>query len=271
MEDVRGKYVSPAIGELAFNCPHCGALAKQFWFTVHAEQLDTAEKPHIQTAATLDEPKRTEIGPDEREMLKMLVRRAEQMATGRPFFEGTQKLTRRVVHNVSISRCFNCNALCLWIYDQLFWPRRPAGPPPSLDLPADVRRDYEEASAILDASPRGAAALLRLAVQKLCKELGEKGENINNDIASLVRKGLNQRVQMALDVVRVIGNDAVHPGQIDLRDDRQTAETLFGLVNLVCEKMITEPKHVDEMYAKLPESKRKQIEKRDTPNKGSSS
>ena len=62
----------------------------------------------------------------------------------------------------------------------------------------DVRRDYEEASAILDASPRGAAALLRLAIEKLCKELGENGRDLNADIASLVRKGLDPRVQKAL-------------------------------------------------------------------------
>jgi acetyl/propionyl-CoA carboxylase alpha subunit len=74
-------------------------------------------------------------------------------------------------------------------------------------------------------------------------------------------------VQKALDVVRVIGNNAVHPGQIDLRDDRRTAETLFGLVNLICEKMITEPKHVEAVYEKLPESARHAIEKRDTPKK----
>jgi hypothetical protein len=65
-------------------------------------------------------------------------------------------------------------------------------------------------------------------------------------------------------VVRVIGNNAVHPGQIDLRDDRTTAETLFGLVNLICEKMITEPKHVEAVYERLPESDRKAIEQRDT-------
>ena len=128
----------------------------------------------------------------------------------------------------------------------------------------DVRRDYEEAGTILDASPRGAAALLRLAVEKLCKGLGEPGRDLNADIASLVAKGLDQRVQQALDVVRVIGNNSVRPGQIDLRDDRATAETLFGLVNLICEKMITEPKHVDELYTKLPEAARQAIEKRDT-------
>jgi hypothetical protein len=106
-----------------------------------------------------------------------------------------------------------------------------------------------------------------LAIQKLCKELGESGQNINDDIASLVRKGLNPRVQKALDVVRVIGNNAVHPGQVDLRDDRKTAETLFGLVNLICEKMITEPKHVEAVYETLPEGARKAIEERDAPKK----
>jgi hypothetical protein len=117
----------------------------------------------------------------------------------------------------------------------------------------------------MEASPRGAAALLRLAIQKLCKELGESGPNLNDDIASLVRKGLDPRVQMALDAVRVIRNQAVHPGQIELRDDRTTAEALFDLVNLICEKMITEPRHVEAVYKKLPENARKAIEKRDTP------
>jgi hypothetical protein len=73
---------------------------------------------------------------------------------------------------------------------------------------------------------------------------------------------------MALDAVRVIGNNAAaHPGKLDLRDDRPTAETLFDLVNLICEKMISEPKHVKAVYEKLPQSAREAIEKRDTPKK----
>ena len=113
-------------------------------------------------------------------------------------------------------------------------------------------------------SPRGAAALLRLAIQKMCKELGEAGENLNNDIASLVKKGLPPKVQQALDTVRVIGNNAVHPGQIDLRDDVEIANQLFGLLNLIAEVMITQPKHVESLYTSVvPESVRKAIKKRD--------
>ncbi|MBK5412085.1 DUF4145 domain-containing protein [Pseudomonas sp. TH34] len=133
------------------------------------------------------------------------------------------------------------------------------------DMSEDVRRDYEEASSILNQSPRGAAALLRLAIQKLCKELGQSGENINTDIKALVAAGLDPRVQQALDAVRVIGNSAVHPGIIDIRDDRATAEALFKLLNLIVDKTISEPKHVQEIYDSLPENLLEAIAKRDAP------
>jgi hypothetical protein len=53
MEEVRGKYVSPAIDQLAFTCPHCDALARQFWFSVHADPLKSDEKPVVATAETV--------------------------------------------------------------------------------------------------------------------------------------------------------------------------------------------------------------------------
>jgi hypothetical protein len=138
-------------------------------------------------------------------------------------------------------------------------------PTPNPDLPHDVRADYEEAGKILTLSPRGAAALLRLAIQKLCIKLGEKGENLNDDIANLVQRGLPQKVQKALDSVRVIGNNALHPGQMDLKDDRNTATRLFDLVNIIADVHITQPKKVDAVYSKLPESQRQAIVKRDLP------
>lgn len=112
--------------------------------------------------------------------------------------------------------------------------------------------------------------MLRLAIQKLCFELGGKGKKIDDDIGSLVRKGLSPGVQQALDAVRVIGNEAVHPGTLDLRDDSDTAGRLFDLVNIITEQMISNPKHVKELYDKLPEFKRKAIEERDAKAKGGS-
>ena len=105
--------------------------------------------------------------------------------------------------------------------------------------------------------------MLRLAIQKLCLELGQKGKNINEDIAALVKNGLDVKVQQALDIVRVIGNSAVHPGQIDIRDDLATAETLFKLVNLIVEKTISEPRQIAELYGSLPANALTAIEKRD--------
>ena len=98
---------------------------------------------------------------------------------------------------------------------------------------------------------------------RFCKELGQSGTNINNDIQKLVEAGLDEKIQKALDSVRVIGNNAVHPGEINLRDDRATAETLFKLLNLIADKMISEPKQVDEVYNSLPQSARDKIKKRD--------
>ena len=145
----------------------------------------------------------------------------------------------------------------------MIYPDEGPAEAPNADMPPDVLSDYMEASIIVSRSPRGAAALLRLAIQKLCKHLGEPGKNINEDIKAMVANGLPKRVQQALDTVRVIGNEAVHPGTIDLNDNRDIALSLFRLVNFICEKMITEEKEVDDIFQSLPEAKRAGIESRD--------
>ncbi len=68
-----------------------------------------------------------------------------------------------------------------------------------------VKADYEEARSILNLSPRGAAVLLRLCVEKLSIHLNAQGSTLDDKIADLVKKGLDDRVQQALDAVGVIG------------------------------------------------------------------
>ena len=166
------------------------------------------------------------------------------------------------IKDIDLAFCTHCSKYSLWHQSRMIYPSCGTAPLPNPDLPDDTKADYEEARSIVSLSPRGASALLRLVIQKLCKHLGEKGENINADIANLVKKGLPLKVQKALDVVRVVGNNAVHPGQIDLKDDVETSEKLFDLINLIVEVMITQPKHVDELYKSLPQSQKEAIRKR---------
>jgi Domain of unknown function (DUF4145) len=137
-------------------------------------------------------------------------------------------------------------------------------PLPHEDMPEDVKADYIEARSICKLSHRGAAALLRLAIQKLCAHLGEKGASINDDIGSLVKKGLPIQIQHALDVVRVTGNNAVHPGELRVEEKPEVVSALFGLVNLIVENRIAEPKRIQSLYDSLPKNALRGIEERDS-------
>jgi hypothetical protein len=154
----------------------------------------------------------------------------------------------------------------MWRRGILIYPDVTAISPPNPDLPDDIKDDYEEARSIASKSPRGAAALLRLCIQKLCKHLGEPGKDLNKDIGSLVEKGLPKRIQKALDAVRVIGNEAVHPGEINLNDNPEIVGSLFQIIDIIVDDRITQPREIDELYNTLPEAKRRGIETRDKNN-----
>ena len=145
----------------------------------------------------------------------------------------------------------------------MIYPLSSIAPLPEDDMPEDSKNDYNEARNIVNQSPRAACALLRLSLQKLMVALGEKGDNLNTDIGNLVKKGLPEGVQQALDCVRVIGNNAVHPAELDLKDDSETAIALFELLNMIVNYMITKPKQVNALYNKLPKGAKDAIAQRD--------
>lgn len=135
---------------------------------------------------------------------------------------------------------------------------------PEEDMPDDVKYDFEEAKLVFNKSPKAAAALLRLALQKLCVHLGEPGKNINTDIKSLVAKGvLSAGITKAADTVRIVGNNAVHPGEMNDEDIDLIAEKMFDLLNFIVKKTITEPKELDDLYSITPENSRKGVDVRD--------
>lgn len=164
----------------------------------------------------------------------------------------------------SVSTCIACGNPHFWIDDKMVMPVSSGVPMPNEDMPDEVRELYLEAREVLPYSAKASIALLRLALQHLCKELGGEGKNINNDISKLVKEGLSVKVQKALDSIRVIGNNAVHPGTIDLDDNPDIAPLLFELLNVIVNEMITQPKQIDELYLRLPQRALDAISKRDS-------
>ena len=144
------------------------------------------------------------------------------------------------------------------------WPITLTGPLPNEDLGEDIVPLYNEARAVASQSPRSAAALLRLCTEMLVQRLCEESNiRLNDGIAQLAQRGLPQQIQQALDTLRVIGNSAVHPGQLDLADDRETVERLFEILNLIANARITLPRTVRDFYDTLPAGQRQAIEARD--------
>ena len=131
----------PEVGKDAFHCPSCGAYAHQTWYRTQILRLD-------------DET--TELVPDDQ---------AEN-----PTLQALSNLTRVltpatvVSSQLRVSHCERCAELGIWMHERLLWPHGGSAPPPNVDLPEHVQDDYREAAAIAHDSPRGAAALLRLAV-----------------------------------------------------------------------------------------------------------
>lgn len=164
---------------------------------------------------------------------------------------------------LNASECLHCAGYTLWYGGKILLPAQAPVELAHSDLPDDCKADFEEAREVFSKSPRSSAALLRLCIQKLMPHLGESGKNINDDIGSLVSKGLPVLVQKALDFCRVVGNNAVHPGELNINDTPEVAQSLFQMINFIVEDRITKPKEIDNLYAQLPESSRAAIEKRD--------
>ncbi|HDS1748099.1 DUF4145 domain-containing protein [Pseudomonas sp. M2] len=173
--------------------------------------------------------------------------------------------------NWVVCACQHCKGESIWRKSgnvgkgTLAYPKTLIAPPVHEDLPPSCLADFEEARLICGVSHRGAAALLRLCLQKLLGEIGGKGEHIDTDIKTLVQGGLDPHIQQALDVIRVTGNNAVHPLDMSPEDLRDYVPVMFDMISLIVEERIARPRKIAERFAGLPEKARQAIEKRDRP------
>lgn len=211
------KYTKPCFKGAAFNCPHCGVYSRMEWDG---------------------------------------------------FYNGYNNRIKQVEgYFFSESTYYHCERSVIWYLKdenpKIFFPREVAIPPEE-NMPGNVKEIYEEASLVLSDSPRAACALLRLALQELMKYLKEniqiynglKNRNINEDIEEIINIGnfyqdQKEMLEKAMNSVRLIGNKASHPSELDINDNPEIANTLFEMINFIVGEIITKPKEREERLNKL--------------------
>lgn len=235
-----------------FSCPHCGVYAQHNWF----QQYMYSEIVHniIQNTYYGHRPNIADFA--QKYLENFIILSGQSLRKNLPAY---------VHSDLAVSTCMNCKNPSIWIKQNMVYPDLCIVDSPNKDLNQEIQDLYNEASKIFLKSPKGSTAILRLALQKFMIQVGMPRENINNDIRQLVANGLNVKIQQALDSLRVVGNNAVHPGQIDLDDNADIAFKLFKLLNFICDELITKPKDLSAFYNEVvPESTRDHISRVDS-------
>jgi hypothetical protein len=168
---------------------------------------------------------------------------------------------------LTVSKCRHCYELSIWIKESLVYPAQITVEDPNDDMPDEVKKLYRESAQVLSISPRAAAALLRLGLQILLGAVGGDGKNINDDIKKIVALGVEPETQRALDILRVFGNNGTHPGKIKLDEDPGLVHKMYGLMNYITDRLITQKNQINELFEGLPEGIKDQIKLRDSKNK----
>ena len=143
----------------SFRCPHCKISAHQRWqedlslinlfMTVYCEDLFHSCRPGLASY---------------------------QESAIRKFLDALKELYisdmysnnhLNIRHGLSTSKCDHCGKYSVWVEEELIYPRTLWMPEPAEDMPDKVKQIYNEAREIEQASPRAAAALLRVALEEL--------------------------------------------------------------------------------------------------------
>lgn len=183
-------------------------------------------------------------------------------------YKGSDYIPQLRGYSFSVARCTSCGEVSIWNFNKMIDPNISNAPMAHIDMPQDIKSLYNEAKDIVNKSSKGACALLRLGLQNFCDLLVPGNKNINDKIAKLVENGLSPQLQQAFDLVRIVGNNAVHPGEINIDDNPDIALKLFELINFITDEMITKPNAIAQFYNNtMPQSSKDAIAKRDNKTK----
>lgn len=117
---------------------------------------------------------------------------------------------------------------------------------PNADMLDQEKDLFNQAKNIFDHSPKSAGALLRVVLESILKrkfnikeEKTYLGEILNKPD---VKEKLGEFILSICNACRLIGNDASHSGLLTYKnDDKEKVELFFKLINMITDKLITQP------------------------------
>jgi hypothetical protein len=243
------------LGAASFSCPHCNAVTHQDWYSLFLNP-ENATDVVVLTLEALMLAKGNETD--------QFLQRLKDNVLAYEYQEHPRNLKVKLL-NLHVSRCYNCKGFTVWVRDRLVFPARVEEAPNIVEVdfreveedvqesaeqvqhddehgqePAeDVQEfseDFEQAATILNKSPRAAAALIRVCIQKMIPLLKNTGKNLDENISSLVGKGLEVEIRQAMDVLQVIRKNPVQENHIDLRAETAMATRMFESLKEILER-----------------------------------
>ena len=118
-------------------------------------------------------------------------------------------------------------------------------------IPQQIRDDYEEASQIIDKSPKAAATLLRRCLQGMIRDFWGVSEKRLIDEINAIKDKVTPSQWKAIDGLRHIGNIGAHMEKdanliVDVTSDEATK--LLKLIELLLEKWYISRQEEEELY-----------------------
>jgi hypothetical protein len=211
------------LGAESFSCPHCNAVAHHDWFSLFLKPENATEVVVLTLEAAM--LAKGEEGDE-------LIERLKDNVLTYEYQEAPRTLKVKLV-NLYVSRCYSCKGFAIWVRDRLVFPIRGEEPPDIIegDFKEVIEEDFteaiegyskeveedktandiKEATAILNRFPEGAAALIRVCIRRMMPLLEQSGKNLDDNIFSLVHKGLEVEIQQSMNLRQVLRQNPLRP------------------------------------------------------------
>ncbi|HEY7244156.1 MAG TPA: DUF4145 domain-containing protein [Xanthobacteraceae bacterium] len=221
--------VEPKLGADTFSCPHCDTAAHQDWYSLFLKPENDADVVVVAPEAITTASMALHSKPDEIKEIDQFVERLKKNELTFEYQKHSQSLKVKMA-NLHLSSCHSCNGFAIWVGQRLvfpYWVEK---------IPEIAEQDLDEAAAVLNKSPAGAAALMRICIQKLMPLLKENGKRLDENISSLVRKGLEVEIQQAMEVLQVLRDEPVQLTNLESKEEQETALRFFDSLKAVLER-----------------------------------